>query len=177
MEHAVEHGSQARPATERWSSPAEELDDRIRGYGMLVLGDRSLPRSGRVDRIAIGPGGITLIDLTSFDGRARIESGRLISSGRDRTAAVDALLTARSEIEAILASREEGVLRIKAALCWPDVEGAAQFGSLTLKGVRLDNPRGIVRLARRSGEIGPAGVAPLAAMLERSLASSPPATH
>ena len=118
-----------------------------------------MPSSGHVDRIAVGPGGITLIDISSFCGPARIRNGRLIAAGGvDKTAAIDALLAQRRELEELLDPQETNEIQIKVALCWPHVEGSAHFGALSLKGARVDGPRGVARLARRSGELPPEGV-------------------
>lgn len=169
MKPAAEHPARLRAVPEPGEELADELAERIGGYGVVLLTDRRLPTNGPIDRIAIGPGGVTLIDTTSFSGPARIKDGRLIASGVDHTAVVDRLLAQRREIESLLDSEEEGALQIKVALCWPEIEGAARFGSLTLKGVRVDSPRGVARLARRSGELPPEGVELLIGMLDRAL--------
>lgn len=168
MKPPAEHAARLRsvPATE--NSISAELEQRIEGYGVVLLADRRLSSNGPIDRLAIGPGGITLIDTTSFCGPARIRDGRLIADGSDRTPAVDLLLAQRREIEHLINGDAQD-LRVKAALCWPEVEGSARFGSLTLKGVRVEGPRGVARLARRSGELPPEGVALVAAALDRAL--------
>jgi hypothetical protein len=170
MKPAAEHPARLRAVPEPGEELADELEQRIDGYGVVLLADRCLAMSGPVDRIAVGPGGMTLIDTSSYSGPARIKDGRLIAAGEDHTAVVDRLLAQRREIEALLDAEDEGALQIKAALCWPQVEGAARFGSLTLKGVRVDGPRGVARLARRSGELPPDGVTLLSAMLDSALA-------
>jgi hypothetical protein len=147
-----------------------ELEEQLAGYGVVLLENRETPTAGTLDRLAVGPGGITLIDISTFCGPARVRNGRLIAAGGvDKTEAIDALLAQRREIEAILDPDDASAIQVKAALCWPHVEGSTHFGSLSLKGVRVDGPRGVARLARRSGELPDEGVQLVTAALEQAL--------
>jgi hypothetical protein len=81
---------------------ARQLARHLSGRHVVLLHDRRIPGRGRanIDHIAIGRGGITVIDTKSARGRLRIEkrggflSPRrelLLINGRDRTDLVDGL--------------------------------------------------------------------------------------
>ncbi len=79
---------------------ARALAWRLHRSDVVVLHDRRIPGRGRanIDHIAIGPGGVTVIDSKSSRGRIQLGSAGMIHrhqvllvNGRDRTRQLDAL--------------------------------------------------------------------------------------
>jgi hypothetical protein len=131
-----------------------------------LLHDRRIPGRGRanIDHIAIGPGGITVIDTKSARGRLRIEmhggflSPRrelLLINGHDRTQLVDGLEHQIEAVRTAIAELTIGELDVRGALCFPNIEGLPRLGQLTMRSgtIAIDAPRGVAKLARRQGPI------------------------
>ena len=79
---------------------ARELARRLARTDVIVIHDRRIPRHGRanIDHLAIGPGGVTVIDTKSSRGRVELATTgiihrreQLLVNGRDRTRQLDAL--------------------------------------------------------------------------------------
>ena len=92
--YAWKQGAQGEAAT------ARALDRHLRRSNVVVLHDRRIPGRGRanIDHIAIGPGGITVIDTKSTRGQGQIRTVGLVNrrehllvNGRDRSSQLDAL--------------------------------------------------------------------------------------
>jgi hypothetical protein len=138
-------------STRAWKQDADEeirvarqLARHLSGRGVVFLHDRRIPGRGRanIDHIAIGPGGITVIDTKSARGRLRIEKRSrflsprrelLLINGRDRTDLVDGL-------------------DVRSALCFPNLDRPRWLGLTMRSGmIVMDAPRGIAKLAGRQG--------------------------
>ena len=152
---------------------AAALAKRLRGSGVVLLHDRRRPgsRSANLDHIAIGPGGITVIDAKRLKGPVRVERRGLLHprvelrvAGRDRTRLVAGV---EDQMRAVAEVVPEGI----------DVRGALLFvdGDLPLLGlpdiraVTLGWPRKVARLAARAGDLKPGDVERLRLLLERAL--------
>jgi hypothetical protein len=129
-----------------------------------VLHDRRIPARGcaNIDHIAIGPGGITVIDTKSARGRLRVEkrggffSPRhkvLLSNGRDRTRLVDGLEHQMEAVRTVIAELAAGEIDIRGALCFPNLDGPPGLGQLTMHSgtIAIDAPRRVAKLAQRHG--------------------------
>ena len=145
---------------------ARQLAKHLNGRHVVLLHDRRIPGRGRanIDHIAIGPGGITVIDTKSARGRLRIEmhggflSPRrelLLINGRDRTQLVDVLERQVEAVRTAIAQLTTGELDVRGALCFPNLEGLPRLGQLTMRSgtIAIDAPRGVAKLARRQGPI------------------------
>ena len=143
---------------------ARQLAKHLNGRHVVLLHDRRIPGRGRanIDHIAIGPGGITVIDTKSARGRLRIENRGgflsprrelLLINGRDRTQLVDGLERQVEAVRTAIAELTAGELDVRGALCFANLEGLPRLGQLTMRSgtIAIDAPRGVAKLARRQG--------------------------
>ena len=143
---------------------ARQLARHLSGRDVVVLHDRRIPGRGRanIDHIAIGPGGITVIDTKSARGRLRVEkrggffSPRhkvLLINGRDRTRLVDGLEHQMEAVRTVIAEVAAGEIDVRGALCFPNLDGLPRLGQLTMRSgtIAIDAPRRVAKLARRHG--------------------------
>ena len=79
---------------------ARELARLLRRTEVIVIHDRRIPGRGRanIDHLAVGPGGITVIDTKSSHGRVQLATvgvihrrEQLLVNGRDRTRQLDSM--------------------------------------------------------------------------------------
>lgn len=93
----VERMTQARGQT-------AEVLDALEGDGWLVL--RGLQRPGRrfssIDHIAVGPGGVVVVDTRDWTGEVDVAGGVLRLAGRPLTRECDAAISAASAVTAWL---------------------------------------------------------------------------
>lgn len=152
---------------------AAALHKRTRDAGVILLHDRRRPgSSANIDHIAVGPGGVTVIDSKRLSGPIRVRNRGLLRprtelrvAGRDRTSLIDGVTRQLEAVRAALAARD---------LVQVDVRGALQFvdgdlpllGLPTIKDITLGPPRRIAKLARRPGAKTEAQIANIAALLE-----------
>lgn len=165
---------------------AEQLARRLAGREALLLHDRRIPWRGRanIDHLAVGPGGVTVIDTKSARGRLELKRGGLLArrelllvNGRDRTHLVDALERQLAAVRTVLGELEPellGQVGLRGALCYPQIDGLGVLGQLRMRSgtIAIDGPRGVAKLCRRRGPLSLADVALIAATLGRRL---PPA--
>lgn len=106
-----------RQGAEGEAATARALDVRLQRAGVVVLHDRRIPGRGRanIDHIAIGPGGVTVIDTKSSRGRVQLTAvgiinrrEQLLVNGRDRTSQLDALERQIARVAEILAHQGVG---------------------------------------------------------------------
>jgi nuclease-like protein len=169
---AWERGADGEVEAARW------LERRLRGSGVVVLHDRQMPASrANLDHIAVGPGGLTVIDAKAVRGRVRVErrggpfsrrTQHLVVGGRDRTKLVRGV---HRQIEAVRAAVGDDVA-VAGALCWMEVSGLPLFGRLEIHGVLVAGPRRVAKLAGRPGVLTAAGVDALAADVARRFPSA-----
>jgi hypothetical protein len=140
---------------------AERLGRRLHDAGVVVMHDRRIPGSrANIDHIAVGPGGVTVIDAKNLHGKIRVE-GRgglftprtkdLLVAGRRRTKLVDGMKRQMELVTATLASELPGV-DVRGALCMADVDGLPMLRHLEIDGIAIDGPRHIAKLAARPGD-------------------------
>ena len=139
----------------------------LEGSGVRLLHDRRLPgsHSANIDHIAVGPGGITVIDTKNYRSKVRVERvGGLFSerrdlltiAGRDKTKLIDGVERQIAAIRTILPEHDHP-LDIRGALCFADVDGLPLLRHLAVRGVIVDGPRTTAKLASRPGPLTPAG--------------------
>jgi hypothetical protein len=148
---------------------AERLAKHLRESGVVVLHDRSIPDSkANIDHIAIGSGGVTVIDTKNYSGNVRIARGRLWVKGRNRTSLVESVLAQVELVRtALLATPFDGV-SVEAALAWSNVDGLPLFRSPRLRGVLIDGTRKVAKFAGRAGPLPEQEVDELARLIGRS---------
>lgn len=158
---------------------AKRLAALLDGSGVHLLHDRLAPGRTRanIDHVAVGPGGITVIDAKTLRGRVRIESRggllgprtrRLRIDGRDRTRLVHSVRAQAEGVRALL--ERHGVSSdVRCALCFADTDGLPWFSHLELEEVAIDGPRQVARLARRPGSLSDAQVQQIARLLIANL--------
>lgn len=149
------------------------------GSGVYVLHDRLAPgrRRANIDHIAVGPGGVTVIDAKALTGRVRVRSAgglfapsrRLLRvNGRDRTRLV---YSVRGQAEAVRTLLEQHGIRadVRCALCLADAGGLPWFARFELEGVAIDGARRVAKLARRPGPLDQGQVQEIVRLLVVSL--------
>jgi Nuclease-related domain len=140
---------------------AERLEKRLRGTGVVVLHDRRIPGSrANIDHIAVGRGGVTVIDAKNYGGRVRIDRrGGLFTprtedlriAGRKRTKLIEGVKRQIELVRAALAP-EHAAVDVRGALCMADVDGLPMFGHLEIDGIAIDGTRRIAKIAAREGD-------------------------
>ena len=140
---------------------------------MTVLHDRRVPgRRANIDHLAVGPGGITVIDSKNYTGKVAVRKSRLWVNGRDRTKLIDGVLGQVEVVRSALAGSTYTGVSIEAALAWSNHEALPLLRALRLKGVLIDGTRRVAKLASRPGPLSVAEADQLAALLGERL---PPA--
>ena len=162
-------------STTAWKKGAEgeirvaaRLEKLLAGTGVRLLHDRRMPgsRSANIDHVAIGPGGITVIDTKNYRGKVRVECvGGLFSErrnllkigGRDKTKLIEGVERQIAAIRTVLDDQAHPI-DIRGALCFADIEGLPLLRHLTVRNVIVDGPRTTAKLAVRSGTLTSAQV-------------------
>jgi hypothetical protein len=144
---------------------AVRLSKLLDGTGVHLLHDRRLSgrRRANIDHLAIGPGGVTVIDAKALSGKVRVETvGGLFSkseqllrvAGRDRTRLVRGVQMQAEVVREWLSRSDFPAVEVCPALCFSKVEGRPLLCRLELEGVVLAGPRRVAKLARRPGPLG-----------------------
>jgi hypothetical protein len=156
---------------------AARLAKLLDGHRVELLHDRRIPGNrANIDHLAIGPGGVTVIDAKNYTGKVRTESRgglfrarteHLVIGGRDQTRLVEGV---KYEVELVRAALERAGERsdVRGALCMADVDGLPMLGHPCVDGIAIDGPRFVARIARRPGTHTDAVVARLASLLARA---------
>jgi hypothetical protein len=158
-------------STRAWKQGAEQeirvaarLGKHLDRCGVVLLHDRRIPGRGRanIDHIAIGAGGVSVIDTKSARGRLQIKTagGRLgarrellLINGRDRTELVDALECQIAVVRQALAGLRAGDVSVRGALCFPNIDGLPVLRPLRM---HSGGSRSTGRAASRSSQGAPA---------------------
>ncbi len=161
---------------------AKRLAKLLDGTGVHLLHDRRAPGRSKanIDHIAVGPGGVTVIDAKMLSGKVRVESRGgasrprrrlLLVNGHDRTRLIGGV---RGQAEAVLAllERHAVVCEVRCALCFARPDGLPWFQRLELEGVTIDGPRRVAKLARRPGPLGEEQVRRIVRVLASSLTAA-----
>jgi hypothetical protein len=154
---------------------AKALQKRV-GPGVALLHDRRKPRSrGNIDHLAIGPGGVTVIDTKKLKGAVRVEHrgfvhrrSELHVGGREKTALVAGVEGQVGAVRALLEAEGFGDVDLRGALQFVDAD-LPLLGLEDIRGVVLGSPRKIAKLARRSGQLTAEQVEAVADLLDRKL--------
>ena len=132
---------------------------------VAVLHRRRVPGCpARIDHLAIGTGGLTVIGAEPVRGRDPIELRTLVT-------------TVERHVDLVRACLEQwaaGDVDVRGCLCPVDLAGARHpFTGLRVRGVPLLDAAGASRLAARPGGLSPARVARLVALFAAALPAVP----
>jgi hypothetical protein len=156
---------------------AVRLAKLLDGHDVELLHDRRIAGSrANIDHLAIGPGGVTVIDAKNYQGKVRtvVRGGilrrrteHLLIGGRDQTRLVDGL---RRQVDLVRAALEQAgeSADVRGVLCMADVNGLPMLGHPCVDGIVIDGPRHVAKIARRSGSHSLADVERLATLLGRA---------
>lgn len=169
------HEDAWRKGAEGEERTATRLNALLHGRGVVLVHDRRMPGSrANIDHLAVGPGGVTVIDTKRIRGKVRVrrEGGlfsesreRLMIGGRDRTKLVAGVCRQVAVVSELLG----GGVAVIGAMCFVESDGLPLFSTPTLDGVRIAGLRGVARLARRDGPHSPSEVQDIAERLRAGL--------
>lgn len=163
---------------------AERLEKHLDGTGVRLLHDRRVPGHGQanIDHLAVGPGGVTVIDAKTHHGKiTRDWSGGLspsdgssfASTGATRPSSSPASKSRSATSDPRSARLDLGhTLDVAGALCFANVDGLPWLRRIEIRGILVDGPKSVSRLAGRSGPLDPETVEQIWAHLARAF---PPA--
>lgn len=145
---------------------ARRLEKHLAGTGVRFLHDRRVNGHGgaNIDHIAVGSGGVTVIDTKRYKGNVRVERvGGLFSprreilriNGRDQTKLIDGIEQQMSYVDTVLRAAGHSGVELRGALCMADVDGLPLLGSLSVRGILVDGPRRTATLSKRPGTLAP----------------------
>lgn len=107
----------------------------------MVLHDRKIPGSkANIDHIAIGPGGVFVIETKNYDGKVTVRGDDLLVSGRKRTGIIEQAWREAVAVQAALAPELARLaLDVIPILC---IHGAElPWSRTTVQGVRVCGAR------------------------------------
>lgn len=174
-------------STRAWSQGARgearaaaRLEKRLAGSGVRLLHDRRIPGHGsaNLDHLAIGPGGITVIDTKTIKGKIRTQHvGGLLSprrtilliNGRDRTTLIDSVEGQITAVQAALARLALDPIDVRGALCFPHTDGLPLLSHPTVRDIIIDAPGHVAKLAARPGTLTPQTIEGIWTQLARAL--------
>jgi hypothetical protein len=163
-------------STKNWKQGADgemrggqRLAELLDGSDVRLLHDRRIPGHGRanIDHIAIGPGGVTVIDTKTHKGKIRIKrvgglvSGRrevLVIRGRDQTSLIDGAERQIEHVRDALRRVGDDQLDIRGALCFPNGDGLPPFAGLKVREIIVDGTKAVAKLASRPGSLDSEGI-------------------
>lgn len=154
---------------------ARRLQALLHRHGVVLVHHRRIPGSRtNIDHLAVGPGGVTVIDAKRIRGRVKVRRARgssgeprehLLIGGREETRLIEGVCRQVAVVSELLG----GSIVVIGAMCFVESGGLPMFSSPTLDGVRIGGLRGIARLARRDGPHSPGEVHEISERLRASL--------
>lgn len=141
---------------------AARLEKHLAGTGVRLLHDRRIPGHGNanIDHLAIGPGGVTVIDSKTHRGKIKVERVGglfaprrtvLLINGRDQTRLVEGVERQVGLVRSALSRAGSADTEIRGALCFPYVDGLPILRQLTVGEVAIDGPKPVAKLSARPG--------------------------
>jgi len=168
----------AREDVRRWSAGAEgeravaETLGHLGRYGWTVLHDLHWPgrRHANLDHVAVGPGGVVVVDAKNWSGDVRVVSGVLRQNGYAQTAKVAGAADAAAAVTALLDPEHRTAVRGLVCLAAQDTEPVLAEGGATVVG-RWRLPEHLLGLPVR---LSPYEVADVARFLDQRLGARAP---
>lgn len=145
---------------------ARRFENHLAGSGVKILHDRGVQGHGsaNIDHIAVGPGGVTVIDTKNYKGKVTVERrGGLFSprreilkiDGRDQTKLIAGAEKQVQYVDSALRAAGLAGVDVRGALCMTEVDGLPSLRSLSVRGIVVDGPKRVAALAKRPGELTP----------------------
>lgn len=126
------------------------LEKLLSGTEVKLLHDRRVPKGQvNIDHIAVGPGGITVIDAKNVGGKVRTDRvgglfvdrhDVLLIDGRDRTGLIRKVERQIAVVRHVLNADEDSPIEIRGALCFARIDGLPLLRSPSVNGVLADGP-------------------------------------
>ncbi len=142
---------------------AERLAKHLRRTDVALLHDRRIPGSrANIDHLAVGPGGVTVIDSKHVKGKAHAKrrgglfsprTEHLVIAGRDRTKYVEGVEQQIALVRQVVAAMDRAIV-VAGCLCIVDVDGLPLLTRIKIRDVAVVGARGAARLAARPGHLG-----------------------
>lgn len=140
---------------------ASRLEKHLEATGVCLLHDRRIPEHGNanIDHLAIGPGGVTVIDSKTHCGKVEVDRlgglfgprrTVLLINGRDHTTLIDGVERQIGHVRSALSRAGYEDIDIRGALCFPHVDGLPLLGQLTVRDIVIDGPKPVAKLAART---------------------------
>ena len=155
---------------------ARRFERLLDGKPVVVLHDRHLPgQRSNLDHIAIGPGGITVVDSKKLAGKVKIDwRGGLFSerrfdlyvNGRKRTNLIEGVERQVERVRSVLTQESLSDVPVRGALCMADPAGLPLLKRLKIRDIAIDGPRPITKLMAREGKLDDEAVMRVAAILD-----------
>jgi hypothetical protein len=150
------HGARARSASARPRSGSRSI---CAGLKSCSWHDRRIPGSrANIDHLAVGPGGVTVIDSKHVEGKVNSErrgglfsprSEHLVIGGRDRTKFVDGV---EQQIARVRQAVDE-LADVAGCICIVDGDGLPLLRRIKVRDVAVVGARDAARLAARPGQL------------------------
>jgi hypothetical protein len=160
---------------------SEHLAALAESPDVTVMCRRRMPLGrGSIDVLAVGPGGVTVVNVLLLRGRLTVVPGslgrpwRLLVGGHDHTSVVNELEDRLGAVRRELSAGARPAAPVRGGLLVPGDWELAPFASLQLGDVTIDGPETIAQLIGRDGELTPAQVARAADRLRRAFPSAGP---
>jgi hypothetical protein len=136
---------------------ARRLEKLLSGKDVELIHDRLMPeaRTANIDHVAVGPGGVTVIDSKNLSGKVRVQSTArttLRVGGSNRTKLVHGVQRQAEAVRELLHAASIQV-EVRAALCLASTDGLPLFRRLEVDGVLIDGPTRVAKLAARPGTL------------------------
>lgn len=133
----------AEEQVRRWSTGAQGERDvadalpALRAHGWTALHDVRWPDRPRanLDHIALGPGGVVVIDTKNWTGSVDVQGGELRQNGYRRAREVDGVAEAVAAVTALLEPTHRMAVRGVLCLAAQDVEPVATASGVTVVGL------------------------------------------
>jgi hypothetical protein len=145
---------------------AARLTRLLAGTGVVLLHDRRIPGTqANIDHLAVGPGGITVIDTKRLTGKVQVRGrglkAELRVGRRGRSKLLEGVAWQLERVRDVAGDAD-----IAAALCFVETGGLPMFHALRPRGILVDGPRAVARLARRPGPLDARAIDEIAALLD-----------
>ena len=135
--------------------------------GIETLHARDIPGTrARVEHLAIGPGGVWVIEAHDGPGAAVRRDRRLFVGTQDRS---DLLAAMKVPVDAVAAALGGLHLPISRALCFTHGDWPAQHPPFVLRGVWVGPPHPLFSLVAQTGSLQPREVRQAAQLLDELL--------
>lgn len=136
---------------------ARRLTKLLCGKHVELIHDRLMPgaRAANIDHVAVGPGGVTVIDSKNLSGKVRVQRtirATLRVGGSNRTQLVHGVQRQAEAVRELLHAASIQV-EVRAALCLASTDGLPLFSRLEVDGVLIGGPARVAKLAARPGTL------------------------